>query len=60
VDPETERQLAVLAWLAAGALAGSIAAIVALVRSGRTVPPLGGHSHQRPEATDRPRRASGA
>jgi hypothetical protein len=44
VNGNSDPQLAALAWLVFGALVACVAAVVALVRSGRPVPPLGGVS----------------
>lgn len=44
VNTNPDPQLTVLAWIVYGALVACIAAIAALVRSGRSVPPLGGFS----------------
>jgi hypothetical protein len=42
VNGNPDPQLTALAWIVFGTLAVCVAAIVALLRSGRSVPPLGG------------------
>jgi hypothetical protein len=51
---EMSHEIAVLFWLVAAALVGVVAAIVALIRSGRTVPPFAETTPRAP----RPKRAA--
>lgn len=44
MNANPDPQLIALAWIVFGTLVACIAAIVALLRSGRSVPPLGGVS----------------
>jgi hypothetical protein len=47
VDAYSDSQLAALAWIVLGALVACVAAIVALVKSGRSVPLFGDYRRRR-------------